>query len=123
MKIGMTSSEPQRGEIWWVQLSPTRGDEIQKTRPAIVISANELGGLRFRLVVPISGWKPAFAAIPWLVQLRPSSQNGLSKTSVANPLQTRSVSLERFAGKLGVLGEEGLEQVVLSLGVVVQHPF
>jgi len=29
---------PKRGEIWLVQLDPTRGQEIQKTRPAVVIS-------------------------------------------------------------------------------------
>ncbi|HEY9893823.1 MAG TPA: type II toxin-antitoxin system PemK/MazF family toxin [Candidatus Sericytochromatia bacterium] len=42
----MTSSKPRRGEIWQVQFSPTRGDEIQKARPAIVISADGLVGLR-----------------------------------------------------------------------------
>jgi len=30
---------PKRGEIWLVQLDPTRGQEIQKTRPAVVISS------------------------------------------------------------------------------------
>lgn len=35
-----------RGEVWWVQLDPTVGSEIQKTRPAVVISndsANQFG--------------------------------------------------------------------------------
>ncbi len=79
----MTSSEPRRGEIWRVEFSPTRGDEIQKTRPAIVISADGLVGLRLRLVVPLTGWKPAFASYAWLVQINPSQGNGLSKVSAA----------------------------------------
>lgn len=33
-------SYPQRGEIYWVQLDPTVGSEIAKTRPAVIISNN-----------------------------------------------------------------------------------
>lgn len=116
----MTSSQPRRGEIWRVQFNPTRGDEIQKTRPAIIISADGLVGLRLRLVVPITTWKPAFSNIPWLVQINPSQQNGLAKVSAANPLQTRSVSVERFSDRLGVLEEAVLEEVILALAIVVQ---
>ena len=31
---------PKRGEIWLVNLDPTVGAEIQKTRPAIIISSD-----------------------------------------------------------------------------------
>ncbi len=116
----MTSSQLLRGEIWRVQFDPTRGDEIQKIRPAIVISADGLSGLRLRLVVPITGWKSGFFSIPWIVQINPSLQNGLTKVSAANPLQTCSVSVERFTDKLGVLEDRKLEAVVLALGLVVQ---
>jgi len=51
----MTISQPRRGEIWRVQFNPTKGDEIQKIRPAIVLSADGLSGLNLRLVVPITG--------------------------------------------------------------------
>ena len=80
-----------------------------------------LAGLRLRLVVPITGWKSAFANIPWLVQITPTPQNGLTKVSAANPLQTRSVSLERFTDKMGVLEETILEEIVLALGIVIQY--
>jgi len=78
--------------------------------------------LKLRLVVPITGWKPMFASVPWLIQLQPSAQNGLTKVSTANPLQTRSIALERFNDQLGVLEAERLEAVILALGVVVQYP-
>lgn len=116
----MTISQPRRGEIWRVQFNPTKGDEIQKIRPAIVLSADGLSGLNLRLVVPITGWKASFTNIPWIVQLTPSSENGLTKVSAANPLQTRSVSLERFTEKLGVLEEIKLEAVVLALTLIIQ---
>jgi mRNA interferase MazF len=120
MKAGTTNSQPRRGEIWRVRFNPTVGDEIQKTRPAVLISADGLAGLKLRLVVPITGWKPAFSDIPWLVQIHPSVQNGLTKVSAANPLQTRSVSVERFSEKVGVLEAETLEEVILALEIIVR---
>ena len=45
---------PKRGEIWLVNLDPTVGAEIQKTRPAIVISSDYIGKLPLKLVVPIT---------------------------------------------------------------------
>ena len=114
--------EPQRGEIWWVKFNPTKGDEIAKTRPAIIISINGLsdGGLKVKLVIPITGWRNDFANIPWLVSIEPSKLNGLQKLSTANPLQTRAVSidLDRFGDKIGELEDEVLEQVVLALALV-----
>lgn len=115
-------NSPQRGDIWLVRLNPTVGDELQKTRPAIVISANGLQGLNVRLIVPITSWKNSFIEIPWIVQIIPSTQNNLTKISAANPLQTRSVSVERFVNKIGVLDENTLETVILALGLVVQFP-
>ncbi|MCY7278445.1 MAG: type II toxin-antitoxin system PemK/MazF family toxin [Phormidesmis sp. CAN_BIN44] len=97
----MIRNEPHRGEVRRVQFNPTRGDEIQKTRPAIVVSADGLTKLQLRLVVPLTGWKPSFTNLTWLVQIDPSTENGLIKVSAANPLQTRSVSLDRFVERLG----------------------
>ncbi len=54
------------------------------------------------------------------MQIAPSSENGLTKVSASNPLQTRSVSLERFTEKLGVLKEIKLEAVVLALTLIIQ---
>lgn len=36
----MAVLKPQRGEVWWVRFDPSVGTEIQKTRPAIIISNN-----------------------------------------------------------------------------------
>ena len=120
MIAGVMETQPRRGEIWRVQFNPTVGDEIQKTRPAILISADGLAGLKLRLLVPLTGWKPAFSNIPWLVQINPSTRNGLTKVSAANPLQTRSVSLERFSEKIGSLEAETLEEVILALEIIIR---
>jgi mRNA interferase MazF len=36
---------PQRGEVWLVNLDPTVGTEIRKTRPAVVVSSNTIGAV------------------------------------------------------------------------------
>ena len=45
----------RRGEVWWVDLDPTRGSEIRKTRPAVVLTADGLNRARRTVVVvPLS---------------------------------------------------------------------
>jgi len=45
----------RRGEIWWVDLDPTQGVEIRKTRPAVVMSADAVNRARRTVViVPLS---------------------------------------------------------------------
>ena len=54
------------GEIWLAALDPTVGSEIQKTRPCVVISPNELNDhLRTVIVAPMTtGSHPARFRIP-----------------------------------------------------------
>lgn len=44
MKVGrnrnMGNDYPKRGDIYWIQLDPTIGTEIQKTRPCLILSNN-----------------------------------------------------------------------------------
>jgi PemK-like, MazF-like toxin of type II toxin-antitoxin system len=51
-----------RGQIWLFNSDPTIGDEIGKTRPAIIVNNDEIGTLRLKVVVPITGWNDAFAS-------------------------------------------------------------
>jgi len=118
----MTTSDeiPRRGEIWDINLDPTRGQEIKKTRPAVVISSDAVGILRVKIIVPVTEWKPAFADNPWLVMLKPTPSNGLAKDSAADALQTRSVSFERFTTKRGRVTQLEMEEIIQALGAVVE---
>lgn len=42
---------PRRGDVYWVALDPTLGSEIQKTRPAVIISNNSCNAYGSRVVV------------------------------------------------------------------------
>ncbi|MCD4794932.1 MAG: type II toxin-antitoxin system PemK/MazF family toxin [Bacteroidales bacterium] len=51
----------QQNEIWSINLDPTIGAEIKKTRPAIIVNDNAIGLLPLKIIVPITDWKEQFA--------------------------------------------------------------
>lgn len=112
---------PRRGEIWLVALDPTRGAEIQKTRPAVVVSSDAVGVLPVKLIVPLTGWKPAHGGRLWLIPVYPEPRTGLDKRSTADVLQMRSVALERFVTQLGRMPANLMEEIAAAIAVVVEH--
>ena len=95
----------RKGEIWLVRLNPTVGDEIGKTRPVVVVSDDEVGILRLKVIVPITAWNDLFSALDWMVRREPSGDNGLAKGSAADAYQVSSVSQQTFVRQLGTLSE------------------
>jgi mRNA interferase MazF len=110
-----------RGEVWLVNLDPTIGSEIRKTRPAVIVSSDLIGILPLRVVVPLTEWKDRFATAPWMVRVDCDEQNGLSKTSSADGLQIRSVSEQRLVKRLGNVSDIQIEQIVKAVYNVLQR--
>ncbi|OCQ91704.1 PemK family transcriptional regulator [Oscillatoriales cyanobacterium USR001] len=108
-----------RGQIWLYRADPTVGDEIGKTRPCVIVSNDEIGVLRLKVIVPITGWNDVFAKIPWMVRIEPTLENGLSKLSVADAFQVRSVSEQRLIEQVGTVSEEIIQELGLALAVVL----
>jgi mRNA interferase MazF len=113
---------PKRGEIWLVNFDPAVGAEIQKLRPALVISIDAIGRLPLRLVVPITDWKASYTNYPWFVQIPAHADNGLSKDSGADTFQTKSISLHRFVRCLGTITPGQLDAVALAIALCVGVP-
>ena len=110
----------KRGEIWLIDLEPTVGAEIRKTRPAVIVNSDALGKLPLSIIVPITDWKDHYSVAPWMVQIKPNNANGLSKVSSADCFQMRSVSQTRFVKKLGVLESEIFKDIVEGLSAVLE---
>lgn len=108
-----------RGQVWLYNSNPTVGDEISKTRPAVIVNNNEIGTLRLKIIVPITGWNNAFSAVAWMVRLEPSSENGLSKLSAADTFQVRSISQQRLIRQLGTLTDAEMQAITQALAIVL----
>lgn len=106
---------PKRGEIWYVTFDPTIGAEIQKNRPAIIISIPELNALPLRIVVPITEYKQKHDEYFWYITIPKGKGTGLTKDSSANALQCKSVSIQRFTKKIGVIPKDQLHRIIESI--------
>ena len=103
----------KRGEIWWINLDPTQGSEIKKTRPCVILTHDALNKARRTVVVvPLStGAKPR----PPIVVAMPSA--GKESSAVCD--QIRAVDKQRLIKTGGSLSrddlqtlEEGVRQVL-----------
>lgn len=120
----MTTTAPlsiKRADIWWIRFDPTEGDEIRKTRPAVVMNIAAAWRLHLYLVVPITEWKPFYDREFWMINITPSKLNGLTKESAANAFQVKSVSEKRFESKLGVLTPVQMNDIAAAIVVCVGY--
>jgi len=109
----------KQNEIWLINLDPTTGAEIRKTRPAIIVNHDALGKLPLKIIVPITDWKENYSAVPWMARIIPDEGNGLSKESAADCFQIRSVSQDRFIKKIGIISTPVAEKIKSSLSKVL----
>ena len=85
---------PRRDEIWLVSLDPTLGSEIQKTRPALVVSPNEPNQyLRTVIIAPLTSTERRY---PTRVSIMFQEKRGQVALD-----QLRAVDQQRLVRKLG----------------------
>ncbi|NHB68588.1 type II toxin-antitoxin system PemK/MazF family toxin [Perlabentimonas gracilis] len=109
----------KQSEIWLINLDPTIGAEIKKTRPAIIVNDNSLGKLPLKIIVPLTDWKERYEIAPWMVYIKPDSINNLTKVSGADCFQIRSIAEERFIRKIGKISSGNLEDIKEALSKVL----
>jgi mRNA interferase MazF len=94
-----------RGEVHLVRLDPTLGSEIQKTRPCVIVSPDELNEhLRTVIVAPMT---TSGRAYPWRIRCRFQNRIGYIVLD-----QLRTVDRERLVKRLGVLAAATLTEVL-----------
>jgi mRNA interferase MazF len=101
----------KRGEIWLVNLDPTVGSEIQKTRPCVVISPPEMHDhLRTALIAPMTtGSHPA----PFRIPVRHGGKQGLILLD-----QMRAVDKSRLVKRSGAIAPITLSATLSALGEI-----
>ena len=104
----MVGAEVRRGDIFLVDLNPTRGGEIRKTRPCAIVSPDELNAhLRTAVVVPLTTGSHPY---PFRVPCRFSGKNGHLVVD-----QVRTIDRERLQRRLGKLTPGTLTNVLAVL--------
>ncbi len=108
---------PSRGDIWLVDLNPTRGHEQAGSRPALVVSVDVFnqGPAGLTVVVPLT---TRDKRIPLHVEIGPP-QGGLRHRSFAKCEDIRSVSTERLATRLGAVSDAVVRQVEDRLRILL----
>lgn len=103
----------RQGEIYWVDLQPTRGREQRGRRPALVISRDSLNRLPLTVLVMIGTGAEHLEATQryptdlWVT----ATESGLPKDTVFLGLQLRSIDPSRFGEKAGQIARGRLSEV------------
>ena len=104
----VTSRPPKRGDVFLVALDPTRGSEIRKTQPCVVVSPDEINAyLRTVIVAPLTTGGQKY---PFRVPCRFASRRGEVVID-----QLRTVDRERLVRRLGRLSSPTFAQVLATL--------
>ncbi|MBF0492441.1 MAG: type II toxin-antitoxin system PemK/MazF family toxin [Deltaproteobacteria bacterium] len=102
-----------RGEIYWVNLDPTLGTEIKKTRPCVVVSNNIANQNYYQITVLPITTQHLSKTHPFEVLLL-KEKTGLPKNGKALAQQIRTVSKERLGKRSGLIQDEETLQKIAS---------
>lgn len=106
----MTKNDnPQRGDVYWIDLEPTIGTEIKKIRPCIIISNNIHNKKMPRIVaIPVTSNITKLYAFENIITI-----NGKAGKVMVD--QIRCFDKQRLRGKLCTLNFEALIQIEASI--------
>jgi mRNA interferase MazF len=91
-------------EIYWIDLEPTKGSELQKVRPCVVISPNEMNhNIMTVIIAPLTSTSKKY---PSRVEVVLEGKTGWIVLD-----QIRCVDKSRLKKKMGVLEEEYITEV------------
>ncbi|MBO3460225.1 type II toxin-antitoxin system PemK/MazF family toxin [Aetokthonos hydrillicola Thurmond2011] len=107
----------KRGDIFYADLSPTVGSEIDKRRPVLIIS-NDANNRAATTVTVLPLTSNVNRVYPFEVLLSPED-SGLPKPSKVQAQQIRTISKERIASE--VIGSLNKELMVLVDAAVKLH--
>jgi mRNA interferase MazF len=106
-----------RGEVWLVDLNPTRGDEQHGRRPALIVSTDQFntGPAGLVVVVPMTTRQ---RNVPLHVRVEPP-EGGVRETSFAKCEDVRSISSERLETRWGTVSPQTMAVVADRLRILL----
>lgn len=104
---------PKRGEVFWANLDPTIGTEINKKRPCLVISSDEGNEVSSRVTVAAITTSVNIV-YPFQVKIRMKNKDGKVLLN-----QIRTIDKQRLDGKMGALEKETMHAVDKALKIAL----
>jgi mRNA interferase MazF len=102
--MAVVSEPPRLNEVWLVSLDPAEGSEMQKTRPCLVVSPNEINlYLRTVIVAPMTS-----AERPYPTRVALTFQGRRGQVALD---QLRAVDRKRLVRKLGRISSKTADTV------------
>ena len=99
----------RRGEVWWVIFNNTIGEEINKTRPAVIISNDISNELLERVqIVPLTSNTTRCYSSEAIIYLNHQKSKALAH-------QITTVSKKRLKGKIGVISAQDMKLIELAI--------
>ena len=101
----------RRSEVWWVNFDPSVGGEIQKRRPAVIVSndASNLNLNRVQVVPLTSKTQRVYSSEALVVVL------GRESNAMAHQLAT--VSKERLLRRAGTLADQDMHKIEAAIKI------
>ncbi len=98
----------KRGEVYWVALDPTVGTEIRKTRPALIVSPDDMNAVLPRVIIaPLTSKGQPLGCRPEL------TFDGKQARILLD--QIRTIDKQRLSGKLGEIELDVWHPVLLEM--------
>ncbi len=72
-----------------------------------------------QIIAPITTWKEAYEQRPQLIELQPTSENGLANRSVAAADQVRAIDITRCESKAGSITADELDEIVAAVALCI----
>ena len=107
----------RRGEIWWVNLDPTVGNETAKKRPCVILQ-NDVGNARSdtTMVAPLLKGSKTY---PFVVNIEATAGNGLDENRGIHLEQMRVVDNRRIDNKLGTIEDKYWSEIEKAVCIVL----
>lgn len=109
-RVGMVKPKQpiRRGDVFWVNLDPTVGTEIRKTRPALIVSANDMNEALPRVIVaPITSKGQPLGCRPEV------SLEGRAARILLD--QIRCIDKSRILGRISSIPEQHWHPILMQM--------